>query len=790
MRTSKQIVAEIEERCGFLPPFFAPAQQNPQVLETLWQQTLLTYIDNPLPTLFKEKLAAYLSRYCAAPYCIICHSCTLHSLGMKASEVLNLLESPPPTQTDIDEYLRTLVEQTDRLTWQEANPDLEQSLLYCSIFIALEQDASEHCRQQLRQILGAMNYQHLVTFIAYIRTYHEWMVAYPEVAYGADKRAIDHLDTLLEDEPGLVNFFHNYQERVGRECQRHAVQRVGMHIEITNRKQAQEALDRSQTRFQKLVANLPGMVYCYLPCADGPDQFTFVNSASRELLELEPEIVLQNLSSFVELIHPDDLRSFQESVATSSQNFLPWQWEGRIITPSGQLKWIQGSSRPEPTAEGDVWDGLLIDITERKQTEVALHQLTVNLESLVAERTAQLQQALEFEATLKRITDKVRDSLDESQILQTVVQELAVVLGATCCNTALYNIEKGSSTICYEYATLNPQAQARTIQIEAFPEIYQQILQGQYCQFCSIIPNPIRGRVAMLTCPIIDDRGVLGDLWLINQPDYAYNELEIRLVQQVANQCAIAIRQAQLYQAVKAQVESLQKLNALKDDFLSTVSHELRTPLSNMKMALSMLKLTRSSEEKSQRYLEILTSECNRETELVNDLLDLQRLEAESYLLLPRETVSLQDFLPSIIAPFQVRIGERQQLLQIHLPPDLPELVTDRTSLERILVELLNNACKYTPAGGEIIFSVDYKSAQLTTQFCISNTTEIPAAYLLRIFDKFYRIPNADPWRQGGTGLGLALVQKLVNLLKGTISVESSGGWTTFTLELFNQPIA
>ena len=364
----------------------------------------------------------------------------------------------------------------------------------------------------------------------------------------------------------------------------------------------------------------------------------------------------------------------------------------------------------------------------------------------MAERTAQLQQALEFEATLKRITDKVRDSLDESQILQTVVQELAVVLGATCCNTALYNIDKGSSIICYEYATLNPQAQARTIQIEAFPEIYQQILQGQYCQFCSIIPNPIRGRVAMLTCPIIDDRGVLGDLWLINQPDYAYNELEIRLVQQVANQCAIAIRQAQLYQAVRAQVESLQKLNALKDDFLSTVSHELRTPLSNMKMALSMLKLTGSSEEKSQRYLEILTSECNRETELVNDLLDLQRLEAESYLLLPHEAVSLQDFLPSIIAPFQVRIGQHQQLLQIHLPPDLPELVTDRTSLERILVELLNNACKYTPAGGEIILSVDYKSAQLTTQFCISNTTEIPAAYLLRIFEKFYRIANGDPW--------------------------------------------
>lgn len=318
---------------------------------------------------------------------------------------------------------------------------------------------------------------------------------------------------------------------------------------------------------------------------------------------------------------------------------------------------------------------------------------------------------IDIEATLKRIADKVRDSLDESQILQTVVQELAVVLGVTCCNTALYDLEQGSSTICYEYAISNPQAQARTIQIAAFPEIYQQLLQGQYCQFCSLVPNPQRGRVAMLACPIVDDQGILGDLWLINQPDRAFNDLEIRLVEQVANQCAIAIRQAQLYQAARTQVQSLQKLNALKDDFLSTVSHELRAPLSNMKMALSMLELTCTWEGKSQRYLEILTTECNRGLELVNNLLDLQRLEAESYPLPLGEAISLPNFLSKIVAPLQVQAGQRQQLLQIHLPPELPELVTDRTSLERILVELLNNACKYTLAGGEIILSIEYKSA-------------------------------------------------------------------------------
>lgn len=912
MRSSQQIVAQIEARLGFLPPLFVPAQQNPALLENLWQQTLFAYIDNPLPALLKEKLWAYLSHYYAIGYGTICHSCTLYSLGMKANQVLDLLQSPPPTQVDVDRHLTRLSKQSEYFnTGQEVNPVLEESLLDCSIFIALE-SCPDDCSRQLRQILGVVNYQHLVALIAHIKTCHEWMKDYPEVAYSADKRAIDYLDRLLQDEPGLAECFHNYQKTVRREQHNCTLERtqtneyklvesalfesearyrslvqaiaqvvwttnaqgqviddlpgwrlltgqsqeaiqgwgwldaihpddraetarqwtravttqeiyqlehrvrvidgsyrcflargvpvfdregkvlewVGAHIDISDRQIAQQALYQSQTRFRQLIANLPGVVYCYLPCANASDQFIFVSSAARELLELEPEVVLEDASSFIQLIHPDDLASFQQSVAASAQNFLPWQWEGRIITPSGQLKWIHGSSRPQLAAEGDVWDGLLIDITERKIAQEALHQLTLKLESQVVERTAQLQQALEFEATLKRIADKVRDSLDESQILQTVVQELVVVLGVSCCNTALYNLEEGSSTICYEYATSNPQAQARTIQIAAFPEIYQQLLQGQYCQFCSLVPNPLRGQVAMLACPIVNDRGTLGDLWLIDQPDHAFNELEIRLVEQVANQCAIAIRQAQLYGAARTQVESLQKLNALKDDFLSTVSHELRTPLSNMKMALSMLKLTGTWEGKSQRYFEILTTECNREIGLVNDLLDLQRLEVQSYSLPVSEAINLQDCLLRIVAPFQIQNKQRQQLLKIYLPPDLPELVTETTSLERILVELLNNACKYTLAGGEIILSVEYKYALSKMQFCISNTTEIPAAHLSRIFEKFYRIPNADPWRQAGTGLGLALVQQLVQLLRGTMSVESSSGWTTFTIMLPNLPLS
>ncbi len=126
------------------------------------------------------------------------------------------------------------------------------------------------------------------------------------------------------------------------------------------------------------------------------------------------------------------------------------------------------------------------------------------------------------------------------------------------------------------------------------------------------------------------------------------------------------------------------------------------------------------------------------------------------------------------------------------MAPDLPTLVTNRPSLERVFTELLNNARKYTSAGGEIILSVERNFSPALTSadttsvsvFTVSNCVEIPATELGRVFEKFYRVPQAERWQQGGTGLGLALVKKLVEQLQGTICVDNSNGWTTFTVTL------
>ncbi len=147
---------------------------------------------------------------------------------------------------------------------------------------------------------------------------------------------------------------------------------IGCAADITDRKQVEQALQQSERRFQTLVKNMPGMVYRYFPGTDGVGRFTYVSSGTYELLELTPAQILNDANALWNLIYPDDLPPMKSSVAIAVQTMADWEWEGRLITPSGQLKWIQGKSRVQDTPDGAVWDGLLMDVSDRKRTELAL----------------------------------------------------------------------------------------------------------------------------------------------------------------------------------------------------------------------------------------------------------------------------------------------------------------------------------------------------------------------------------------------------------------------------------
>jgi signal transduction histidine kinase/CheY-like chemotaxis protein len=419
----------------------------------------------------------------------------------------------------------------------------------------------------------------------------------------------------------------------------------------------------------------------------------------------------------------------------------------------------------------------------------------VELEHKVEERTAQLEQLLEFEALLKRITDKVRESLDESQILQTVVQELVTELNLSCCAATLYDLNCRTATISYEAIRVKADsAQGTTIQLDDSLNLHAQVLQGNSIQ-CCILPLPsepyyeLKRRSTLLICPLRDEREVIGDVWLFKSSSDVFDDVAVRVVEHVGDQCAIALRQSRLYQLSQTQVEELKRLSQVKDDFLNSISHELRSPMATMRMAIQMLEVMLKSAavvgtepDSVNRYIQILKDECQRETNLINDLLDMARLEAGAATL-NVTTINLPLWLPIIIDPFIERTRGQQQQLIVDIASDIADLNTDPSYLERVLSELLHNACKYTPIGETILLTVDKNG----TRFVINIKNfgiEIPVRERDLIFDKFYRIHNSDLRRQGGTGLGLALVKKQVECLHGTIEVSSDSGWTMFTVQV------
>lgn len=298
--------------------------------------------------------------------------------------------------------------------------------------------------------------------------------------------------------------------------------------------------------------------------------------------------------------------------------------------------------------------------------------------------------------------------------------------------------------------------------------------------------------IADSVAPFHDDSGVITGVVLV------FRDITER---QQAEERNLAIARSQ---QLENQMLELQHLNQLKDDFLNTVSHELRTPLTNIKMAIRMLELTLNRRDRltadnevgsdtTIRYLQILSDQCERQASLINDLLDLQRLNADAYTL-DVTTIHLQSWLSTLVANFQERALSQQQHLQLSLEPDLPSIRTDASSLNRILSELLNNAIKYTPKDERISMTAHFlestslaanssstNGSMLHIQVCNSGV-EIPASELPRIFDQFYRIPSVDRWRQGGTGLGLTLVQKLLVRLGGSIQVTSSKAQTCFAI--------
>lgn len=252
--------------------------------------------------------------------------------------------------------------------------------------------------------------------------------------------------------------------------------------------------------------------------------------------------------------------------------------------------------------------------------------------------------------------------------------------------------------------------------------------------------------------------------------------------------------QAKLSEKMRQHISQLQQVNQLKDDFMNSMSHELKTPLTSMKMAIKMLRQTQISPEMREKYLNILEQEWDREYNLIKDLLTLQQVESGELSYSPQE-LDLNQTLNHLAASFADQ-WHRDKGIELEASIDDPNLKihTDVESLNHVLNELLVNAGKYSDDNTKIQLTANSQANLKGKNIVIAIANYgagIAPEELPHIFEKFRRGKGVTDRAVPGTGLGLTLVQYLVEHLSGTIEVtsepiaeQSQVFLTTFVLKL------
>jgi two-component system phosphate regulon sensor histidine kinase PhoR len=229
----------------------------------------------------------------------------------------------------------------------------------------------------------------------------------------------------------------------------------------------------------------------------------------------------------------------------------------------------------------------------------------------------------------------------------------------------------------------------------------------------------------------------------------------------------------------------LRQLERVRQDFVANVSHELRTPITSIKaMTETLLRGASQDRDMLQRYLKAIDQESDRLTNLINDLLDLAKLD--SRVEVSQEYFDLVDLIKEVQERF-VTISMDSPHFAMDLPMEsLPLIDANRDRIKQVLINLLDNAFKYTPSGGQVRLSA-WREEEIIKVAVADDGIGIPKEDLGRIFERFYRVDKARSRDKGGTGLGLSIVKHIVESYGGKVEVESSlnqGSVFTFTLPL------
>jgi DICT domain-containing protein/GAF domain-containing protein len=396
------------------------------------------------------------------------------------------------------------------------------------------------------------------------------------------------------------------------------------------------------------------------------------------------------------------------------------------------------------------------------------------------------------ESLVNSISTAIRRSLDSQEILQVAAQELGKHLEA--CRCLIYRAQATDATATIEHEFLNkgvPSVLGQTWDLQLNP-LFQEILQKLegVCVTDTVADYRVKNSPALslivkqfsvrswLIEPVLFQGRLLGivELHYCYFPSHEWQPGELDLVKAIATQIGAALIQAEAFANLEKLNQQLEALDRTRSNLIAITGHELRTPLSTIQVCLESLATEPDMPwELQQVMLSTALSDSERMRKLVEDFLTLSNLESGRVEWHP-ESLTLQECVDLALTRLRTRSStEKIPQIKTQIGKTLPLIRADGDWLVEVLAKLIDNACKFTPAEGEISIKATRHRNQMVEVTVADTGRGIEPNRLEIVFDRFYQEEGALRRTAGGTGLGLAICRQIVNGWNGKIWAESNG---------------
>ncbi|MDH3215210.1 MAG: GAF domain-containing protein [Candidatus Krumholzibacteria bacterium] len=292
--------------------------------------------------------------------------------------------------------------------------------------------------------------------------------------------------------------------------------------------------------------------------------------------------------------------------------------------------------------------------------------------------------------------------------------------------------------------------------------------------------------------PLSTGQHIIGVIYVGDFIKKEFEERHLRVLTVMTDQLAIAIAKSKLYESIQRKIrnherkiQSLEKVNHLKSEYVSHVSHELRTPLTSIKAYVETL-VNHAEDPKfgeKKLFLGIVARETERLIRIVNDILDVSSIEFGQRPL-QRASVNIEELISAVVLTLQPTLNHKRIKLETILPDRLPKISVDQDLITQVFINLINNAVKYSPEDTTIRVRVKEEAVDLSVSI-EDEGIGIPEAQIEKIFERYFRVKSEQSRHFDGVGLGLAIVKNIIEQHGGTISVmseENIGSAFTFSI--------